>query len=154
MNCISGRKNRNRIPMDSKTLAQRHENMAAIHGKNTKPEILVRRYLFSHGLRFRIHDKRFPGHPDIVLPKHKTVVFVNGCFWHGHEGCKYASIPSTNTEFWKAKIKANVSRDAIDKASIENAGWKVLTVWTCELRNNTEKASCLSRLYRSITDSP
>ena len=111
--------------------------MSRIRGKDTKPEILVRKYLFSEGFRFRKNDKRYPGHPDIVLPKYKTVVFVNGCFWHGHEGCKYYTVPKTNTEFWVAKVRRNQERDRADAEALEAMGWTVITVWECQLDRNS-----------------
>ena len=88
---------------DRLTKEQRHKNMSAIHGKNTKPELLVRKFLFSRGFRYRLNHPRLPGHPDLVLRKYRTVIFVNGCFWHGHDGCKYFVLPKTNSEFWKDK---------------------------------------------------
>ena len=108
--------------------------MARIKGKNTKPEELVRKYLFSQGFRYRKNDKRLPGTPDIVLPKYKTVVFVNGCFWHGHEGCKYFVWPQNNADFWKAKINANIQRDQRKKEELERLGWRVLVIWECGLK--------------------
>ena len=107
--------------MDRHTPEQRKRNMAAIKSKNTKPEILVRRLLHSMGYRFRLHAKNLPGKPDIVLPKYKTVIFVNGCFWHRHEGCKYASTPTSNVDFWNAKFKENTSRDSQKKALLKEA---------------------------------
>lgn len=121
--------------MDCHTPEQRKRNMAAIKSKNTKPEILVRRLLHSMGYRFRLHAKNLPGKPDIVLPKYKTVIFVNGCFWHRHEGCKYASTPTSNVDFWNAKFKENTSRDSQKNALLKEAGWKVIVVWTCEIKN-------------------
>ena len=97
--------------MDKLSKEQRHRCMAAIKGKNTKPELLVRKFLFSRGFRYRLNHPRLPGHPDIVLRKYKTVIFVNGCFWHGHEGCKYFVWPKSNKEFWENKIKTNIGRD-------------------------------------------
>ena len=123
--------------MDKITPEQRHYTMSRIRGKDTKPEILVRKYLFSEGFRFRKNDKRYPGHPDIVLPKYKTVVFVNGCFWHGHEGCKYYTVPKTNTEFWVAKVRRNQERDRADAEALEAMGWTVITVWECQLDRNS-----------------
>lgn len=114
--------------------AARSYNMSRIKGKNTKPEILVRKFLFAHGFRFRIHDTRFPGKPDIVLPKYKTVIFVNGCFWHGHQDCKYFTLPKSNTEFWNAKITRNVKQDILNQLKLVEMGWKVIIVWECELR--------------------
>lgn len=136
--------------MDRFTQEQRHYTMSLIHGKDTKPEILVRRYLFSRGLRFRKNDKRLPGHPDIVFPKYKTVVFVHGCFWHGHEGCKYFVMPKSNVEFWQNKIHTNIERDAVITKMLSDSGWTVLTVWECELKPKSREQT-LSFLYSSIT---
>jgi DNA mismatch endonuclease (patch repair protein) len=108
--------------------------MSAIRAKNTKPELLVRRYLFSRGFRYRLNDPRLPGHPDLVLRKYRTVVFVNGCFWHGHEGCKYFRLPQTNTEFWQAKIARNAERDKAEKRALAALGWHCITVWECQLK--------------------
>ena len=119
--------------MDRITPEQRHYTMSRIRGKDTKPEILVRKYLFSEGFRFRKNDKRYPGHPDIVLPKYKTVIFVNGCFWHGHENCKYYTVPKSNTEFWIAKVKRNQERDKADVSALQALGWNVITIWECQL---------------------
>lgn len=108
-------------------------NMSMIKGKNTKPEIVVRKYLFSKGFRYRINDKRYPGHPDIILPKYKTAIFVNGCFWHVHEGCADFVWPKTNVEFWRDKLKKNQIRDDRNYTLLREAGWKVIIVWECEL---------------------
>lgn len=116
------------------TKEQRHRCMAAIRGKNTKPELLVRKFLFSRGLRYRLNHTRLPGHPDIVLRKYRTVIFVNGCFWHGHEGCKHYVIPKTNVSFWQAKIERNRNRDAENLRSLYSMGWHCLTVWECQLK--------------------
>lgn len=118
---------------------QRHYNMSRIRSKDTKPEEIVRKYLFSKGLRFRKNDRRYPGHPDVVLPKYKTVVFVNGCFWHRHEGCRYASTPATNREFWNQKFERNVERDAQEQKELREMGWNVIVVWECELKKPPEK---------------
>ena len=115
--------------------AVRSYNMSRIRGKNTKPEVLVRKYLFSKGFRFRKNDKRYPGKPDIVLPKYKTVIFINGCFWHHHENCRIAYKPKDNADFWQAKFDANVARDRKNEALLRDAGWKVIIVWECEIRN-------------------
>lgn len=120
--------------MDVHSKEVRSYNMSCIKGKGTKPEEIVRKYLFSHGFRYRKNDKRLPGTPDIVLPKYKTVIFVNGCFWHGHEGCKYFVWPKNNAEFWKAKILQNIERDKRDFERLQNAGWKVIVVWECQLK--------------------
>lgn len=109
--------------------------MSRVKGSNTKPEIAVRKLLHAMGFRFRLHGKKLPGKPDIVLPRHRKAVFVNGCLWHGHIGCKRSKRPSSNVEFWQTKISANMERDARDNRELNNLGWKVLVVWTCEIRN-------------------
>ena len=109
--------------------------MAAIKGKDTKPEILVRKFLFSKGLRYRLNNRKLPGSPDIVLKKYKTVIFVDGCFWHGHEGCKYFRLPKSNTPFWETKITQNIERDKKTTQALIALGWKVIRIWECELRN-------------------
>ena len=108
--------------------------MSRIRGKNTKPEMLVRKYLFAHGFRYRLHSKKLPGKPDIVLPKYKTVIFVHGCFWHGHQDCKYFVVPKTRTDWWLNKINGNKANDAKKEQALEQAGWKVLVVWECQLK--------------------
>ena len=111
----------------------RSYNMARIGSKNTKPEIKVRSILHRMGFRFRLHNKKLPGSPDIILSKHKTVIFVHGCFWHRHQNCKRASIPKTNQEFWERKFLANEQRDAIAYKALQNLGWNVVVVWECEI---------------------
>ena len=128
----------------------RSYNMSRIRSKDTTPEILVRSYLFSKGLRFRKNDKRYPGSPDIVLPKYKTMVFVHGCFWHLHDGCKYAIMPKSNVEFWEKKLYGNKERDERNKKELEELGWKVITVWECELKKDKVEQT-LARLYTQIT---
>lgn len=135
---------------DIMTKEERSRCMAAIKGKDTKPELLVRRYLFSRGLRFRIHVRSLPGNPDIVLPKYKTVIFVNGCFWHGHEGCRYFRLPKSNVEFWKTKIERNTARDARRESELTALGWRVICVWECEIRNVAMRRERLERLYDDI----
>ena len=120
--------------MDVHDKKTRSYNMSRIKGKNTKPEELVRKYLFAHGFRYRKNVKQLPGSPDIVLPKYKTVIFVNGCFWHGHAGCRYFIWPENNAEFWKNKITANIERDAKKIAQLDSMNWNVITVWECQLR--------------------
>lgn len=112
---------------------KRSWNMSRIKGKDTKIEVQVRSWLFSKGLRFRKNDKRYPGTPDIVLPKYKIVIFINGCFWHRHENCKYATIPKTRTDFWLEKFDKNIANDKIHKQQLEDMGWKVLVIWECQL---------------------
>lgn len=109
--------------------------MSNIPSKNTKPEETVRKYLFAQGFRYRKNVPKLPGKPDIVLPKYKTIVFVNGCFWHGHEGCKYFVPPKTNTEFWYAKFKYNQERDERNYQKLRDLGWRILIVWECEIRH-------------------
>ena len=137
---------------DVKDKAARSRNMAAIKSKNTKPEETVRKYLFSKGFRYRKNDSRLIGKPDIVLPKYKTVIFVNGCFWHGHDGCRYFVVPKTNTDFWLNKIQGNKSRDTLNQNNLEEEGWKVITVWECELRHNHGSVR-LEKLCAEITNS-
>ena len=129
----------------------RSYTMSHIRGKDTRIEVLVRRYLFSRGLRFRKNDRRYPGHPDVVLPKWHTIVFINGCFWHAHQGCSKYSIPKSNVEFWTAKLLRNHERDARQRAELEADGWKVIVVWECELGKKVRDER-LDRLYREIVD--
>jgi len=119
---------------------KRSKIMSKISASDTKQEILVRKYIFSKGFRFRINDKRYPGKPDIVIPKHKTVIFIHGCFWHGHS-CKKGKLPETNRRFWTNKIGNTKKRDKKNKAVLESMGWKVITIWQCELntKSNFEK---------------
>ena len=113
--------------------ATRSRNMAAIRGSDTKPEMIVRKGLHVHGFRYRLHDKKLPGRPDLVLPKHRAVIFVNGCFWHGHH-CELFRWPSTREEFWREKITANVERDRRNAALLTKAGWRIGVVWECSLK--------------------
>lgn len=122
--------------MDVHDKKTRSYNMSCIKGENTKPEEIVRKYLFSHGFRYRKNDKKLPGTPDIVLPKYNTVIFVNGCFWHGHEGCRCFVIPKTNTEFWVNKIETNRQRDIRNTNDLQALGWKVIIVWECQLKKD------------------
>lgn len=138
---------------DIKTTEQRSRNMAAIKGKDTKPEMIVRKYLFSRGLRFRIQVRKLPGTPDIVLPKYKTAIFVNGCFWHGHEECRYFRLPKSNIEFWTEKIEHNVARDVRNEAALKSLGWRVFRVWECEIKTASQRDEFLKRLYDRIVNS-
>ena len=112
----------------------RKYNMSRIRGKDTKPEETVRKYLFSHGFRYRKNVRELPGKPDVVLPKYKTVVFVNGCFWHHHNGCRYFKWPESNAEFWRRKISDNEKRDLKNYSMLESLGWNVLVVWECDVK--------------------
>lgn len=125
--------------------------MAAIKGKDTKPEMIVRKYLFSRGLRYRVNVRKLPGSPDIVLKKYKTVVFIDGCFWHGHEGCKYFRLPKSNEIFWRHKIAMNYARDFANNTDLQLAGWRVIRVWECQIRTKSQRASTLENLYNAIT---
>ncbi|MBQ0072453.1 MAG: DNA mismatch endonuclease Vsr [Spirochaetales bacterium] len=136
--------------MDKLSPEERHYTMSRIRGKDTRPEVLVRKYLFGKGLRFRKNVRRLPGTPDIVLPKFKTVVFVNGCFWHGHEDCRYFILPSSNPEFWKAKIEKNQERDKRNQIALEALGWHVTNLWECELRTKALRKERLDDLYLEI----
>ena len=137
---------------DILTQSQRHKCMSSIRGKNTKPEILVRKGLHARGFRFRLHNKKLPGSPDIVLPKYGVAIMVNGCFWHGHKGCRYATKPKTNVEFWETKIARNRHRDEVTNAHLEALGWHVITIWECELRGKAEAASKLDALAEEIRE--
>ena len=137
--------------MDNLTAEQRHINMSRIRAKDTKPEVLVRSFLFRRGLRFRKNDKRLPGHPDVVLPKYRTVIFVNGCFWHGHENCRYSVMPKSNMEYWNGKIEANKTRDKREIEELQKTGWTVLVIWECSLKNDAREQT-LKKLYSDITD--
>ncbi len=125
--------------------------MSKISGKETKPEILVRKYLFAHGFRYRKNVKELPGKPDIVLPKYKTVIFVNGCFWHGHENCKKSELPATNTEFWREKISSNINRDKKQQRELQNKGYKILIVWQCELTADFRETT-LNNLLKKLRE--
>ncbi|MVN91460.1 very short patch repair endonuclease [Mucilaginibacter aquatilis] len=129
--------------------AVRSFNMSRIRGKNTRPEMLVRRFLFSQGFRYRLHDKKLPGKPDIVLPRYRTVIFVHGCFWHGHDGCRYFVVPKTRTEWWTEKINRNIDNDHKSVESLKQAGWHVLNVWECDLKKDKIRDT-LTRLVRDI----
>ena len=127
--------------MDVHNKVTRSFNMSRIRSKDTKPEMLVRRFLYANGFRYRIHEKLLPGKPDIVLSKIKTIIFVNGCFWHGHEGCKLFAMPGTRTEWWFEKIRRNKERDAENKVKLEYDGWIVFSIFECELSRGNQMES-------------
>lgn len=141
--------------------AQRHANMAAIHSKGTKPEVIVRKWLWTHGFRYRLNDKRFPGHPDVVLGRYKTCIFVNGCFWHGHnvidrgdDGLQSSScckIPHTNVPFWVQKIRRNRERDQQTLQQIRDMGWHSIVVWECELKTSVRETT-MQNLVNTMQD--
>lgn len=124
------------MTMDSLTKEKRSWNMSRIRSNDTTPELVVRSFLFRHGFRFRLHVKSLPGHPDIVLPKYKTVIEVRGCFWHRHPGCRQATMPSSNVEFWQKKFKRNVDRDKKTEKLLNELGWNLIVVWECELKSD------------------
>ncbi len=134
--------------MDVHDKQTRSYNMSQIKSKNTKPEEMVRKYLFAHGFRYRKNDKRLPGTPDIVLPKYRTVIFVNGCFWHGHSQCRYFVIPKSNTEFWVDKINKNIERDAVNTDKLTSLGWNIITIWECELKKDKREDTLSSLLHK------
>lgn len=117
------------------TKDERSQIMSKISGKETKPEILVRKFLFAQGLRYKKNDKRLLGKPDIVLPKHKIVIFVNGCFWHNHRNCKKSALPQTNREFWRVKILRNMEKDKFNQNELKRLGWKIIVIWQCQIKN-------------------
>ena len=133
--------------MDSISSQQRHANMAAIHGKNTKPEMVVRRYLWGHGFRYRLNHPRLPGKPDIVMRKYRTCIFVNGCFRHGHEDCRHYTVPKTNTEFWHKKIQRNQERDREVQQKLAFMGWHSITIWECQLKPKVREKTLQSLTY-------
>ncbi|GAB3710150.1 very short patch repair endonuclease [Spirosoma flavus] len=137
---------------DNHSPSVRSYNMSRIKSKDTKPELAVRKYLFSKGFRYRIHDKRLPGKPDLVLPKYKTVIFVHGCFWHNHDGCRRAVIPKSRVDYWLPKIVRNKSRDAENTEKLKASGWKVLTLFECELKPKNV-AETLESLLDQIKES-
>ena len=126
--------------------------MSRIKAKNTIPELVVRRYLHASGYRFRLHQKNLPGKPDIVLPKHKTIILVHGCFWHRHTACKNASFPKTNKEFWAEKFKQTVERDKRNISDLESLGWRVLIIWECQIKDNSFKSELLESLNSSNSE--
>ncbi len=126
----------------------RSYNMSRIRSKDTKPEMLVRRFLHKKGFRYRLHVKELPGKPDIVLPKYKTVIFVHGCFWHGHEGCRYYVVPKTRTEWWINKIKKNKQLDEQGKAKLQQKAWKIIEIWGCQLKSKNTEETLLNTKFR------
>ncbi|KUO63548.1 MAG: very short patch repair endonuclease [Gracilibacter sp. BRH_c7a] len=134
---------------DTHSKETRSYNMSRIRSQNTKPEAMVRKFLFSTGLRYTKNDKRYPGHPDILLPKYRAVVFINGCFWHCHEGCPDFVIPKSNKDYWVPKLEKNQKRDEENYSALRKAGWSVLIVWECELKKDFRDKR-LEQLYHQI----
>ena len=135
---------------DTVSKIRRSEIMRNVKGKHTKPEIIVRKFLHSNGFRYRLHDKKLPGNPDLKLTKYKTVIFVNGCFWHGHKNCKIYVMPKTNVNFWSEKITKNMSRDQIIINNLKNLGWNVILIWECSLKGHKREIT-LNSLVEKIT---
>ena len=133
--------------MDKLTKEQRHKCMSAIRGRNTKPELLVRKFLFSRGFRYRLNHPCLPGHPDLVLRKYRTVIFVNGCFWHGHDNCKYFRLPKTNINFWSNKIERNKERDKKEQCQLAAMGWHCITIWECQLKPKVRQQTLAALEY-------
>lgn len=127
----------------------RSYNMSRIGAKDTKPELMVRKFLHAKGFRYRLNDKKLPGKPDIVLPKHHTVIFIHGCFWHGHENCHYFVVPKTRTDWWMDKIGQTKQRDALTQNELLQKGWKVIVVWECQLKSG-KATQTLSQLISEI----
>lgn len=127
----------------------RSYNMSRIRSKDTKPELLVRKFLHKNGFRYRLHVKYLPGKPDIVLPKYKTIIFIHGCFWHGHEGCKYYVVPKTRTEWWLHKIGSNTTNDTNSEKLLTAAGWNIIKIWECELKKSSIEIT-LNNLLKSF----
>ncbi|MCX4262968.1 MAG: very short patch repair endonuclease [Alistipes sp.] len=138
---------------DTLTQEQRRRCMSHIRSKNTKPEILVRHELFRRGYRYRINVSKLPGKPDIVLPKYKTVIFINGCFWHGHEGCKHFVQPKSNVDYWKSKILRNQQRDKETILKLQQLGWKVVIIWECEI-NKSQLLQTINQIVSIIRIAP
>lgn len=128
----------------------RSYNMSRIRGKNSKPEMIVRRFLHGQGFRYSLHKKGLPGNPDLVLRKYNTVIFVHGCFWHGHKGCKYFKLPGTRKEWWEEKLKSNQQRDIKNKKALTDQGWNVITIWECELKPKVREEH-LQKLINNLT---
>ncbi|WP_223510992.1 very short patch repair endonuclease [Pseudomonas sp. BF-R-05] len=135
--------------MDRLTAQRRSWLMSRVKSKNTKPELVVRRLVFGMDYRYRLHAKNLPGQPDLVFPGRKKVIFVNGCFWHGHTGCRYGRLPKSRVEYWQAKIEQNQARDRENTTLLEADGWQVLTVWQCELKNIETLANRLNEFIES-----
>lgn len=139
--------------MDIFSPEKRSSVMSKIKGRNTRPEIVVRKMLHRLGFRFRLHRHDLPGSPDITLPRWKVVIFVHGCFWHRHVGCRYATTPSNNAEFWQKKFECNIARDRLAEQQLESMGWRVLVVWECELRSATVLENLIHRFIKGGTSS-
>ena len=136
--------------MDTFTAEKRSQIMAAIRGKNTRPELLIRRFLRAHGVRYRIHNPNLPGKPDLALPRYKIAIFVHGCFWHGHEQCSRGQLPKSRVAYWKAKIDTNKQRDRLVEERVSDAGWQSLVIWECQLRTQRAASVTLDHLLENL----
>jgi DNA mismatch endonuclease (patch repair protein) len=136
--------------MDTLSPEKRSEIMSAVRSKNTKAELLVRSYLWSHGIRYRIHYKYLPGKPDIAIPRYKLAIFIHGCFWHGHDGCQRGRLPKSRLEYWEPKIKANKSRDCRIEEELAEIGWRQLVIWECQLRTQKAASNTLPEILNQI----
>lgn len=135
---------------DIKTAEERSKNMAAIKSKNTSPELFIRKELFRRGYRYRLYEKSVPGHPDLFLRKYNTAIFIHGCFWHRHPGCKYAYVPKTNTDFWNQKFDANIRRDKFVKDALAEDGIRCLVIWECKIKDSEKHEEQAQQLFDSI----
>lgn len=135
---------------DNLTPNERSKLMSKVSGRDTKPEMIVRKFLYKQRIRYRLHVKSLPGTPDIVIKKYKKTIFVHGCFWHGHENCRASRLPSTNFDFWKSKREKNLDRDRRNNKELVSQGWKVLVVWECEIKNKNSREKRLSKLLQEI----
>jgi DNA mismatch endonuclease, patch repair protein len=135
--------------MDTLTRAQRSERMGRVRSKNTKPEIIVRRLVHAMGFRYRLHVRDLPGYPDLVFPRRSKIIFVHGCFWHRHGTCKNTRWPKSKLDFWRTKLNANHARDALNRKSLRKLGWRVLTVWECQLKNLDKTAERIGKFLAS-----
>lgn len=131
---------------------KRSEVMSKVTAKDTRPEVKVRKFLFSKGFRYRKNDKRFPGKPDIILPKYKTAIFVHGCFWHHHDNCRAAALPQTNCEFWKDKMETNVKRDRKNQKDLKELGWKIIIIWQCQIKNRELFEKTMKKVIKKIQE--
>ncbi len=135
---------------DKVSKKRRSEIMSSVRSKDTEPELIVRKYLFSEGLRYRVNDKSLPGRPDIKLTKFKTIVFVNGCFWHGHKDCKIYVMPKTNKKFWNDKIERNKERDKKNLRKLKKLGWNVIVIWECDIKRKSSRNKVLKKVLKKI----
>lgn len=137
---------------DIKTKEERSRNMAAIKSKDTTPEMLVRRFLHAAGFRYRLHERKLPGCPDLIFPSLHTVIFIHGCFWHGHENCKYFRLPKSNEVFWQKKISCNIERDANVRTELLKHNWNVIIIWECDLKIKSRREETLEKLATTLSD--